>query len=370
MEGGDGSAIGVGTGRLLDPDDASTFTVALGPGELRPALINAHDHLHRNHYPRLGEPPYADVYDWGEDIHRRWAEDIARARDVPRRDALLFGALKNLLGGVASVVHHDAWEPAFDVDFPLRVVRVRGAHSLGLDPERVSPREGDRGLPFCIHLAEGTTREMAQEVRDLDSRGLVNEGLLAVHAVGVDADGIERLRAAGAAVVWCPSSNEFLYGRTVPPELLDSGVGILLGSDSLLTGIGTLLDELRVARRSGLVDDATLLDAVGVTAAARLALPRPTLLRGAPADLVHLRRPVLGSTAADVALVVVGGVPRLGDPQFQELFERCGVATERLEVGRGVKLVSAPLGRVAERILDDWPEARRIVEGPTTPIRD
>jgi hypothetical protein len=146
-------------------------------------------------------------------------------------------------------------------------------------------------------------------------------------------------------------------------------VGILLGSDALLSGVGTLLDELRVARGYGLMDEADLFQAVGADAARRLGLPEPVLLPGARADLVHLRRPVLEATADDVALVVVGGLPRLGDVSFAELFERCRVPTERLEVGGGVKLVSAPLGRVADRILDDWPDARRIVEEPRSPNR-
>jgi cytosine/adenosine deaminase-related metal-dependent hydrolase len=135
-----------------------------------------------------------------------------------------------------------------------------------------------------------------------------------VHAVGVDARGIQRLRAAGAAIVWCPSSNRFLFGRTVPAELLAPGIDVLVGSDSLLTADGSLLRELRVARDLGFVTHARLSDAVGVTAARRLGIAPPSLDVGARADVIVLRRPLLEATEEDVAVVVADGTLRVLDP--------------------------------------------------------
>src|SRR5690606_5176857 len=120
-----------------------------------------------------------------------------------------------------------------------------------------------RDRPLCIHLAEGTHAAAADEVRELAERGLLNERLLAVHVVGADDDGVRRLRAARAVVVWCPTSNAFLFGRTAPPALLAEGMDVLLGSDSLLTGEGTLLHELRAARALGRVEHARPAAAVG-----------------------------------------------------------------------------------------------------------
>ncbi|HTD61677.1 MAG TPA: amidohydrolase family protein, partial [Gemmatimonadaceae bacterium] len=282
-------------------------------GELRPGLINAHDHLHRNHYGRLGCPPYANAYEWGEDIHVRFAHEIERARAVPRREALLTGAWKNLAAGVTTVVHHDAWEPAFDdTEFPIRVARLPNVHSLGIEPPDGAGARMAAG-PWAMHLAEGIDERSADEVRELDRRGLLTSDLLAVHVVGVDASGVQRLRERNVAVIWCPTSNTFLFGATVPADLLEPGIDILLGSDSMLTGTGSLLDELRFARTLGLVSDERLLDAVGRTAARRLGLREPSLECGAPADLAVFRRPVLEATEADVALVVVAGIPRIAD---------------------------------------------------------
>ena len=363
LEGPDGVAVGIEGDRLVDPDGGRfALRAELGPGQLRPGLVNAHDHLHRNHYPRLGNPPYPDAYAWGRDLHERWADEIARCRALDRREALLFGALKNLLGGATTVVHHDPWEPDFEKGFPVNVVRVHTVHSLGIEPDLGGTRSGDPALPLCIYLAEGTTAAAGEEVRALEARGLLDERLIAVHAVGVDRDGIGRLRDARAAVVWCPTSNGFLLGRTAPAELLRCGVDVLLGCDSLLTGAGTLLDELRAARSYGGLDDPTLEAAVGTTAAARLGRPTPALEPGAPADLVHLGRLLFEAGTEDVRLVIVAGMPRLGDERFAELFERRGVAVERIRVGKTMRLVAAPLATVAERVVEAWPECGRILE--------
>ncbi len=303
------AAVVVEDGSIVRDDGRVDAVLRFTEGELRPGLVNAHDHLHRNHYGRLGDPPYVDAYAWGLDIHERYAAHIARGRTLSRRAALLHGAWKNLRSGVTTVVHHDAWEQDFEHDFPIRVARLHSAHSLGF--EKVLPEPG--GGPLAIHLAEGTGPGAAEEVRELERLGLLTSDLLAVHVVGADADGVERVRAAGAGVVWCPSSNLFLFGRTAPRELLAPGIDVLLGSDSLLTGIGSLLDELRLARRVGHLSDERLLEAVGVAAARRLGLPASSLEPGAPADLIVLRRPLLEAREEDVAMVMVGGSVRLLD---------------------------------------------------------
>ena len=326
------AALGVEGGVIVSPSGRFDVTLEIPDGTLQPGLINAHDHLHRNHLGRLGHPPYADAYEWGRDIHHRCAETIVRGRALPRREALLRGAWKNLRAGVTTVVHHDTWEAAFDEEFPLRVVRLRSAHSLGFELELPAAPIGE---PFAIHLAEGVNVAAAEEVRELDARGLLTPDLLAVHAVGVDARGIQRLRGVGAAVVWCPSSNRFLFGRTAPAELLAPGIDVLLGSDSLLTAEGSLLRELHVARRLGLLSRERLRDAVGVTAARRLGVEAPSLDVGARADVVVLRRPLLDATESDVAAVVAGGVLRVADPVLLAALGRLGDAG-RLETVAGV----------------------------------
>ena len=310
VEAGNG-AVGVEDGVIVAPTGDFDVVLRVSDGELRPGLINAHDHLHRNHYGRLGHPPYANAYDWGHDIHRRDRARIAAGRTMARRDALLVGAWKNLRAGVTTVVHHDAWEPAFEQEFPLTVVPLHTAHSLGFESALSSP---PLHQPFAIHLAEGRDTRSADEVRELEVRGLLDGRLLAVHMCGADADGISRFRRSGAAVVWCPTSNLFLFECAVPSALLAPGVDVIVGSDSLLTGAGSLLDELRYARALGLVSDERLRAAVGSIAAERLGVESPAIEPGARADLVVLRRPLLEARDADVAVAICRGELRVLDP--------------------------------------------------------
>jgi len=319
----DGDVIGDASGRfdiLVDCPDA----------DVRPGLINAHDHLHRNHYGRLGAGPYPNAYRWAEDIQLRFARRIANGRKVPKRSALLAGAWKNLFAGVTTVVHHDNWEPDFERGFPIRVARVASADSLGM-VERI---EAPATAPFCLHLAEGVDEVAAAEMAALDHRGLLNANLVAVHAVGIEAAGVAQFRRSGAAVAWCPTSNHFLFGRTASKALLDSGCDVLIGSDSRLTGKGDLLDELRAARAERVLDNSRLADAVGATAARRLGLAEPSLQPGSKADLILVRKPLGDARSHDVALAVVNGIPRVASADIARQLGSFAERGSTMRIGR------------------------------------
>ena len=338
-------SIAVEGSRIVAEGGSFDVVIDCPEADVQSGLINAHDHLHRNHYGRLGRPTYANAYRWADDIQRRDRRRIARGRRLPRRDALLAGAWKNLFSGVTTVVHHDPWERDFERDFPIKVARVACEDSLGRSDPFGAPRLG----PLCVHVAEGVDDGAAGEIEKLDGRGLLNEQLIAVHGVGIDRDGIDRFRRAGAALVWCPTSNRFLFGRTASGDLLADGIDLLLGSDSRLSGDGDLLDELRAARACGLIAESRLADAVGATAAKRLGLAAPSLEPGNAADLILLRRPLLEAQADDVLLTMVGGVVRVAS---EDLASQLGAAAEG---GRRMRV-----GAVERWTRSDHPPDRRI----------
>lgn len=333
--------VAIDNGRIVEPEGDFDLTLRFPEAFVAPGLINAHDHLHRNHYGRLGRPPYPNAYAWAADIQAHDAKSIDQGRARMRREALLEGAWKNLFCGVTTVVHHDPWEADFEDSFPLRVARIRNADSLGMAPDLGQLVEGG---PYCLHLAEGSDARAAGEVRKLADLGLLGPDLIAVHGVGMDADAVDRFRASGAALVWCPSSNRFLFGATAPRELLAEGIDVLLGSDSRLTGDGDLLDELRYARALGALDDGRLAAAVGAVAARRFGLPEPSLETGSDADLIIVRRPILEAGAEDVLLVLVGGTPRVIHPALAPALSAFGLRAAQRSVGAVVRwTIDAPV---------------------------
>jgi cytosine/adenosine deaminase-related metal-dependent hydrolase len=120
-------------------------------------------------------------------------------------------------------------------------------------------------------------------------------------------------------LVWCPSSNLFMLGRTLEARVLRSGLPLALGSDSALTADGDLLDELQAARRS--VDCGRLYRMV--TDGPRSLLRLPAI----PGDVVLFRDSGLdpAETLLDAGrpdLVVVRGRIRLASAGFAERLPR------------------------------------------------
>jgi cytosine/adenosine deaminase-related metal-dependent hydrolase len=66
--------------------------------------------------------------------------------------------------------------------------------------------------------------------------------------VGLDEEDTERLLSLGAGLVWCPTSNLKILGRTLDPRRRVDAGRLALGTDSRLSGSRDLLDELRAAR--------------------------------------------------------------------------------------------------------------------------
>src|SRR5438094_463304 len=71
-----------------------------------PGLINSHDHLEFNLFPRLGNRIYADYTEWGRDIHATNRDAIEAVLKIPKPLRVQWGIYKNLLNGVTTVVHH------------------------------------------------------------------------------------------------------------------------------------------------------------------------------------------------------------------------------------------------------------------------
>ncbi len=167
---------------------------------LLPGFVNAHDHLEFALFPRMGNPPYRNYIEWGDDIHRRFPEVIAKHRAVPKDLRLWWGGIRNLLCGVTTVSHHDPlWPELQGEDFPVRVVREYGwGHSLALGGDLHQARAATpKGQPFIVHACEGVDEQAREELWGLERLGLLDEFTVLVHGLAIDREGSASCVIAG-----------------------------------------------------------------------------------------------------------------------------------------------------------------------------
>jgi cytosine/adenosine deaminase-related metal-dependent hydrolase len=324
------------------------------PAPSMPAWISRMLHLRR-----LGPPGGAEGL-------QRAAHDAARAMQAT--GTVLVGDISNSLlavgalveAGLGGVVFHEIL--GFNVADPAQSVRdawdriaavptARTATEVPLTltvaahaPYSVSPAlfreiaQRNPGGPLAVHLAEsadeveflraggGAIRAILEElgvwvpswqapqcdpVEYLHQLGYLQPGLLAVHAVHLADEALERLREAGATVVTCPRSNVWVgVGMPRLAHFYAAGVPVAIGTDSLAS-VQTLnlFDELAEMRRiAPEISAASLLDSATRVGAEALGLGGRygTLDAGKQAAMIAVDVP---PGVTDVEEYLVSGVP-------------------------------------------------------------
>jgi cytosine/adenosine deaminase-related metal-dependent hydrolase len=317
------AALGGGAG-------AGDLVVDLRGDRLLPGLINAHDHLHLNTLPPLESTGHwRHAREWVSQVNlRRQTDPAFESRvAVALDERLLIGGLKNLLSGVTTVAHHDPLYPfLMGEHFPICVLTHYGwSHSLYIDGDeqvRNTYLRTPADWPWIIHAAEGVDEEAAGEFDRIDALGCLGANTLIVHGIALDCAQRTRLEDAAAGLIWCPSSNSRLFGRTAEVGELARRGRVALGTDSRFSGSRDLLCELRAARETSALEAGTLESLVTRDAAALLRLTDRGALRvGARADLLVLPDCTTLSDAsrADIRLVVLGGRALYADADYARL---------------------------------------------------
>ena len=251
---------------------------------------------------RSGTTAFADMY-----FHV--GEVVAAVEQAGLRARVGHGAVtvgKDDADGRADVEESIAVAREFDGAAGGRVRTAVMPHSLTTVSEpllrEAAAAARDDGIPVHFHANE--TRDEVdpiveeRSVRPLayadDVGALSREDFLA-HAVHVDGSEIDRLAAAGTAVVNCPASNMKLASGIAPvKELLDAGVTVALGTDGAASNNDLdLFGEMRDAAMVGKLgaDDAAAVPAAAAVrmatrgGAAALSLPGGRIEAGAAADL-------------------------------------------------------------------------------------
>jgi cytosine/adenosine deaminase-related metal-dependent hydrolase len=324
-----------------------------------PGLINAHDHLELNSQPRLKwREKYANASEWIADFQPRFASDPALAVTRPDTldDRVWVGGLKNLLAGVTTVCHHNPMHRVLRRRFPVRVVERFGySHSLHIDGDAVaaSHRKTPSEWPWMIHAGEGLDDAARSELETFDRLGCVSANTVFIHGVAFCRAAAERVIAAGAGLVWCPSSNQFLFETTADVRAFDDADRLALGSDSRLSGERDLLGELQAAHQTRQLSAEGLARTIGAGAAQLLRLEDGGRLDvGARADLTVVRPnescpfdTLVAAARNDVRLTMIGGEPAIAEPSLARVFDANDIGTSPAVLDGSPRLVARWIGR-------------------------
>ena len=248
-----------------------------------PGLINSHDHLDFNLFPLLGNQIYRNYAEWGRDIHEKNKEAISAVLKVPRELRTQWGLYKNLLNGITTVINHgERLEITNDI---ITVFQdCYSLHSIQFEKDwKYKLNQVFSGeWPYVIHIGEGTDTLSKKEIRTFIKWNFLKKKVIAVHAVSMNEKQAENF----LAVVWCPASNYFLLNATAAINMLKKKTKIIFGTDSTLTAGWNLWEQLRLARKQQMINDAELFDALTATASSVWGLNAGAIAKDKTADIV------------------------------------------------------------------------------------
>jgi 5-methylthioadenosine/S-adenosylhomocysteine deaminase len=352
--GDDGMVAAVTHGRGAAPKGFETATVVdVGSSLVFPGLIDLHNHLAYNTLPLWTEPKRPPEKPFLH--HNTWPGAESYAPDVTwpaytfitasPEELLAYVETRAIAGGTTTIQGsppknrpRDGWvvRNAEDETWGTKNANLIYASTLTLKPSGLvdEARHMHDGSSFIYHCSEGQVDTVvAQEFRDAQTAGCLQERFIAVHCNAVEPTAFATWRKQGA-VVWSPFSNMWLYGSTTEvPAVLDAGLTLCLGSDWGPSGTRSVLGELKVARlvsdaRGWGFSDSDLVRMVTTNPGDVLYRPWKRqigrLQPGAVGDVLVIRagarsdpfHSLVGARERDVDLVVIGGRAEYGKPEL------------------------------------------------------
>ncbi len=351
------------------PDPSADFNINLDKDDIiLPALINAHDHLLGSYYPKVGNGPYMNWLSWDNDLKSH--ELYFERSKISNEDLYLLGSYKNLISGAVTVsdhIPHSVNEKMID-KMPVRIIKDYSLEhecssydlkwGRGITIEHKEAKE--KNIPFITHLEEGFDEEATLGVDILKELKVLDENTVLIHGISFSDSDIDEIAAGNVNVVWCPSSNYYMFKETVNiKRLLKKNVNVSLGTDSPMSGGLNILEELRFARDlyykmyNEILDDKILIRMVTVNPARSLRMSRQGKIEpGYSSDILVLSggdpknpyKTLINSWFNEIKLVTRNGTPIYGSEEFTDIFKRFKYNYQTVNIN-GVKkiLIGKPL---------------------------
>ena len=353
--------------------DISSSVKINASGIISSGLINSHDHLLGNYYPKVGNGPYENWLPWDNDL--KSAPVYQERCQIENRDLYLLGAYRNLVSGVTTVsdhMPHFVADPFYDL-LPLKAIREYALeHSVasfylawGEGVEAEYKKAIDNDIPFITHCSEGFDSETVQDVKVLDKKGGLGDHSVLVHGLAFSESDIDLIKKRGAFVVWCGDSNMFMYNKTTNIRmLLEKKVNVCIGTDSSMSGGENLLYEMMFDKKlykklyAEELPDETIYRMVTVNPAKAFRLADTGEIKpGYIADLLVVRdrggsyhNSFVAADLRNIMLVVINGLPVYGDAEFAPLFSSLGVKYQEIILAGVEKVIIGDLLGLLGRI--------------------
>jgi 5-methylthioadenosine/S-adenosylhomocysteine deaminase len=384
--------VGIVNGRILSisekqPDIPGAIVVNTD-GIILPGFVDVHNHVIWNVLPRWSPThTFSNQAEWNQDAEfAPFRQQVDQLAPLHVCDMNAWGELRALVGGTTAImatrreacVHGLVRNLDFNSGF-YGTTELDRERLYNVAPGEFPPSFDAAGRatfaaiagffitnPFydalVMHVAEGTDAVAQEQFDFLQSQHLLNPKGVLIHGVSLGASDFQTMATTGTALVWSPRSNLELYGETANiGAALDAGVEIALAPDWALTGSSNMLDELKVAARwnreklGGRLTDRQLVEMATSAAAHAVGVHDEvgTLAPGLRADLLvvsgDLNDPygaVVGATAGDVQLVMIGGVPLYGARGLLAPFWAQG-DLEKIALPGAPKVLASPAAGIA-----------------------
>ncbi|MCB9558087.1 MAG: amidohydrolase family protein [Deltaproteobacteria bacterium] len=356
--------------RCDDRSEALGATIVNTGGMIYPGLVDAHNHTHYNYQPEW-TPPQSFTN------HNQWTANSAYASEIkdPHNSILnpkgidgkggcgkpsdcetglcvagaceslacemiKWGEIRAMLGGATMIQgtlsracantlvrNADLSYHGLDGGKTVRT-NVTGVSSISNPEKLVDELKTGVTSAFIIHVAEGIDSKARSEFVELENAGLLLPRTTVIHGTALGEPELQKMKAAGMSLVWSPSSNLALYGKTNDIALAKKlGLNIALAPDWTINGADDLLDELKVLDKynrehlSGLFSDREMFEMVTINAAKALQFDTKigSLEAGKHADVLILRgrgkapyRTLIEAGQAEIEGVFIAGKALFG----------------------------------------------------------
>jgi len=348
------------------PTNASAESISFHNAIIFPGLINSHDHLDFNLFPRLGNHVYSNYMEWGKDIHTTNKTVINKVLKTPKALRTQWGIYKNLLNGITTVVNHGEYLNT-DTDLINVIQNTQTLHSVGFEKNWKLKLNN----PFSkiklvnIHVGEGIDNISHKEINQLLKWNILKRKLIGIHGVAMDAKQADSFNA----LIWCPDSNMFLLNKTADIEQLKNHTKILFGTDSTLSARWNIFDHLQLARSLHMASNSEIFNMLTINAADIFDLHNTgSIKQGYVADLVIAKNKnnlqamdaFFNIQPEDILIVIRNGDVKLFDEALFQKLSNSGlkmVGFAKVSLGVQSKYLKGNITALITEIRNHYPEA-------------